>query len=198
MKRSAILAEEAGLSLIELLVVTLILVTLSGLVYATFRYESLAYSRELTRGATQADLRIWSSRMMKDIRNAGFDPLGTAGAGIKSPVTHQDVEFTADVDKNGSINTGAGAEKETLGYRLNASSLQLLQGSSWRTVVTGVTSLNFQYYDVQGNEVCQPNTSCTSVSSIAEVRFTITAQGSDSSTAIAEGGAARIRNPTVQ
>jgi prepilin-type N-terminal cleavage/methylation domain-containing protein len=191
-KRVSHLRGQAGLSLIELLVVSVILVALNGLVYTAFRYESLTYNRETARGVAESDLRTWMARMVKDIRNAGYDPRATAGAGITF-ATSTDFEFKVDFDKSGAINASDG--KETLGYRLSGTSLQLRQGSTWRTVVRGVTSTSlFTYWNFQGGQVNQTSP-YTSYQDIAEVRITITAQGANASSSITESGRALIRNP---
>ena len=182
---------QAGLTLTELLVVSSILVVLSGLIYTTVLYESQTYSREAGRGAALADLRIWTGRMVRDIRNVGYDPRGTAAAGISS-ATPTDFQFTADFDDSGGIS--ASDPKETLGYRLNGNTLQRLQGSTWRTVVSGVTNLSFSYHDFQGNQVNQ-NSPYTSFDDIAEVRVLITVEGESSSGSISESGRVLIRNP---
>lgn len=196
MRRSFPSDGQSGLTMTELLVVSLILVILNGLIYATFRYESQAYARETARGATAADLRIWMARMVKDIRDAGYDPLGTAFTAAAPAIvtaTPTDFEFKTDYDSSGGITTSDA--KEYLGYKLNGSTVQLRQGdSTWRTVLQGVTSVSFTYWNFQGTQVNQTSP-YTSVLDIAEVRIAITAQGNDATSAITESGRALIRNP---
>lgn len=192
MIRSIRTGDQSGLTLTELLVVSMILVILNGLIYATFRYESQIYNRESALGATQGDLRIWTVRMVKDIRNAAYDPKGTAFTLASPPITtatSTDFEFKTDFDKSGAINTADA--KEYLGYRLSGTTLQLRQGASWRTVVQGVTSLSFTYRNFQGTQVTQTSP----YQDIAEVEVTISAQGADASTSITESARALIRNP---
>ncbi len=186
---------EAGLTLMELQVVSLILVSMTFILWGTFRYQSRTLTRETGRGATQADMRIWAARMMLDMRNAGYDPLGTIFTSASPAVTTAtptDFEFKLDANRNGAIDTSD--PKEYRGYRLSGSSLQLRQAGNWRTVVTGVTGLSFTYYDVRGTQV-NASSPYTSYSDIAQVRFTITAQATDASTSFTESGAAMIRNP---
>lgn len=191
---------QRGMTLTEVIVVAFILVILVGLVFESFRFHGQTFRRQLDRGATQANLRIWAARMMLDIRNAGYDPRGSIFTNASLAVqvaTPTDFEWKTDANANGSIDLTDPLEYR--GYRLDpdAGALQLRQGSSpsWRTVVTGVTSLSFTYWDVQGHQVNQ-TPPYTSYEDIAEVEFTITAQaGDDAATTATESGAARIRNP---
>ena len=68
---------QAGLSLTELLVVSATFTVLVALVYATFAYESQAYSRATNQNVSQRDLRVWLARMESEIREAGYNPLET-------------------------------------------------------------------------------------------------------------------------
>jgi len=181
---------ESGLTLTELLVVSFILVALSGLVYATFRYDSVTYRSEFGRSATQADVRVWTARMTKEIRNAGYDPTGAATTAGVAAATSSDFEFRTDLDENGVVDdTNA---NEHLGYRVRDGVLQKLQGSTWRNVVLGVTAMTFTYRDPQGNPLTPP---FTALDDVSEVDFAITAQSGDASTTFTESGAAMIRNP---
>jgi len=186
---SAALRSEHGLTLTELIVVSFVLIILTGLIWGTFATESRVYRVETARGTTISNLRLWTARMVKDIRNANYDPLGTAGAAI-STASPQDFEFTVDFDKNGAINTSDAREK--LGYRLNGTSLQLLQATTWRTIVSDVSSLTFTYWDYQGNQV-NGTSPYSSFQDIAEVRMSITAEADEGT--FSETGRAYIRNP---
>jgi prepilin-type N-terminal cleavage/methylation domain-containing protein len=195
MMRSRAIRNQAGLTLTELVVVSMILSALSAMIYVTFVSESRAFARESARGVTQSDLRVWMVRMVKDVRNAGYDPRGTAAAGILSPATPTSLRFTKDADESGAVSPTD--SHETLGYRLNGTSLELLQGTTWRPVVLGVTSLAFAYYDVQGSQVNQTSP-YDAIEDIAVVGITITAQASnppDPPMVISESGRATVRNP---
>ncbi|MGH7897427.1 MAG: hypothetical protein ACREQQ_05710, partial [Candidatus Binatia bacterium] len=130
---------------------------------------------------------------VKDIRNAGYDPRGTADAGIVSPASPTDLEFTSDADESGAVSSTNA--RETLGYRLNGTTVELRQGNGWRPILFDVTSLQFAYYDVRGTQVNQTSP-YDSIDDIAAVAITITTETADPPMTITESGRATVRNPS--
>jgi prepilin-type N-terminal cleavage/methylation domain-containing protein len=199
---------QAGMTLTELLVVSLIFVVLTGIVHASFRFETQAFNREEARAMTQGDLRYWLGRIVSDIRKANYDPRGqnsTTPTFTLQSFSQTQLTFTTDLNSNGSVDT---SPVETLGYRLNNGSLQLLQNTGWRTVLTGVTNTQLftSYLDAQGASldcIALSSNSCdtSQTRSIAAVTMTLTAQASTGGTpglakpSIAESATAVFRNP---
>ena len=81
----------AGFSMIELLIVIAILAILFTFMYKGFERLNRYYTAENVKASTQQSARIGVEMMVQDIRLAGLNPLGTAGAGIvaASPTSFQ-------------------------------------------------------------------------------------------------------------
>lgn len=199
---------QAGMTLTELVVVSLVFVVLTGIVHASFTLQSQTFSREEAKAMTQGDLRYWLGRMVSDIRKANYDPTNlnaTTPTFTLQNFSQMQLTFTTDLNSNGSLDT---SPVETLGYRLNNGSLQLLQNSAWRTVLTGVTSTQLftSYLDAQGTAldcILSSSNSCdtSQTRSIAAVDISLTAQASTGGTpgvskpSIQESATAVFRNP---
>lgn len=169
MNRPAALGSQIGMTLTELVVVSFILVVLTGLVHTTYRYDIQSFARETSVNATQSTVRIWAIRMEQSIRNACFDASDSSVNPYSiSTAQDQDFRFTT------------GATPSSVGFRLNGSNLELWQGASnWRVVLQNVTLLDFNYYDSQGAAL-DPASSTFPMASINEVEVTLIAQASAS------------------
>jgi Tfp pilus assembly protein PilE len=158
---------QSGLTLTELVVVCFFLIVVTGLVYATFRYDSQNFARQTSQSATQVTLRIWAVRMDQDIRRACYDASDSSpNAYTITTAAEQDFEFAVN------------ATPSSVGYRLNGTDLELsLSGGTWRPVLQNVTFLDFNYYDAQGTGLLpsDPNFTPTAIS---EVEVTLIAQPS--------------------
>jgi hypothetical protein len=165
---------QSGLTATELVVVSGLFVTLSALVYATVRYQAQATRRENAIVLTQSDLRLWLARMVRDLRTIGYDPLRattftvvSCGAAPSYTCPSSDLRFSIANDANrDNVIDGT----RSLGYRISGNQLQQwLGGSSWRTLVSGVSGLTFTYYDGQG-------TATTYCPAINAVEMTLSAE----------------------
>ncbi len=169
MTRDARFGGQAGLSFPELLVVSAILVTLLGLLHTTFRYQAMSQRRESAKNVTQTDLRVWVERMVRDIRVAGYDPHEinrTTPTFTIVALSPTEIRFTSDFDGDGTLDSNA---HENIGYRLNGNTLELWRGgSSWRTVLQGVSNLTLTCADAQ-------ETSLTCAASPQSIRRSVSA-----------------------
>ena len=169
---------QAGLTFPELIVVSFILVTLVALVHATFRYQVGSQRREFAKVATQTDLRVWLERMVRDIREAGYDPCYETGD-VFTIQTASPTELTFTLDYDGDCDHDAADSRENVGYRLNGDALELWRGgSSWRPVVQNVSNLSFTCLDAEEppREFTCSATDESMRRSIAAVRVEISAQ----------------------
>jgi prepilin-type N-terminal cleavage/methylation domain-containing protein len=93
---------QAGFSMIELLTVIAILGVLFTFMYKGFERLNRYYTAENVKAGTQQSARIGVEMMVQDIRLAGLNPMGTAGAGVvaASPTSFH---FTADVNFDGDV-----------------------------------------------------------------------------------------------
>jgi len=142
----------AGFSMIELLIVIGILGILFTFIYKGFERLNRYYTAENVKASTQQSARIGIEMMVQDIRLAGLNPLGTAGAGVVA-ATPTSFQFTADVNFDGVLD----APFENITYDLNGTDLRqrnlnlspnfevLLEN-----VTTSVTAPLFTYFDETG------------------------------------------------
>ncbi|MGH7857740.1 MAG: PulJ/GspJ family protein [Candidatus Binatia bacterium] len=171
----------AALSAVEVVIVSAVWSVLTLLVHETTRLHGETFRRETARTTTHEELRIWLARLIRDVRQAGYDPTGSGNFGILQ-FGSGELRFTADVDGDGIVDSGA---SEHFGYRLEGGVLERWHGdSSWRPVVAGITGLEFRYYDVAGREVT------TAATAVSIVEIELSAQASS-------GGAAYVTPPTV-
>jgi len=140
----------AGFSMIELLIVIGILAILFTFMYKGFERLNRYYTAENVKANTQQSARIGIEMMVQDIRLAGLNPLGTAGAGIvaASPTSFQ---FTADANFDGDLDDPF----ENITYDLNGTDLRqrnsnLLLSPNFEVLLSNVTALAFTYLDDTG------------------------------------------------
>ena len=140
----------AGFSMIELLIVIGILAILFTFMYKGFERLDRYYTAENVKANTQQSARIGIEMMVQDIRLAGLNPLGTAGAGVVAagPTSFQ---FTADANFDGDLDDPF----ENITYDLNGTDLRqrnsnLLLSPNFEVLLSNVTALAFTYLDDTG------------------------------------------------
>ncbi len=150
---------EAGLTVLELAVVAFILVSLVAMIYGTFRFQHFSQRAETSLDVTQRGMRVWVQRMVQDIRNAAYDPIGGGSTFAFLEATSTSVRFTLDAPPYEAYDASSVAEN--VGYRIlnpvgGYGTLQLWQGgTAWRTLLPDA-SLTLRYYDNQGEEMSAP------------------------------------------
>ena len=143
----------AGFSMIELMIVIGVLAILFTFIYKGFERLNRYYTAENIKASTQQSVRIGVEMMAQDIRLAGLDPLGTAGAGIvaASPTS---LHFRADANFDGDV---AGPfEDITYGLNLDgtcATCLQQINHLGTETLLGDVNSLVLIYLDNTGTVI---------------------------------------------
>ena len=147
----------AGFSIVELLMATLILGILTASMFPMLNdlQRETAY-----RSETQAvldNIRIAIETLEKYIRQAGNDPLGTGLQGI-TIVSDQAVMVRSDLkgshgsdkgDPNGDV---AGPDENvTLRFNPANQSVEIVAGGTAQIVCNRIGDLKFRYYDADGN-----------------------------------------------
>ena len=85
-----------GFTLVELLVGMAVSLLAMGAIYSTFLSQHKSYLVQDQTAAMQQNLRAAMFYMQREIRMAGLDPLGTAGAGIVT-ANASSIRFTEDI-----------------------------------------------------------------------------------------------------
>jgi type IV pilus assembly protein PilW len=148
---------EQGFTIIELLVSMAVFLLAIGAIYSTFQTQHKSYLMQQEVAAMQQNLRAAMFYMQREIRMAGCDPLGTAGAGIFT-ANSDSISFTEDVrgDSAGSDPDGALDDpNENITYNLDDSDGDGIDDELDRnnqTVAQNIDALNFVYLDANGIE----------------------------------------------
>jgi len=142
----------AGFSMIELLIVIAILAILFTFMYKGFERLNRYYTAENVKASTQQNARIGVEMMVQDIRLAGLNPRGTAGARVVA-ATPTSFQFTADLNLNGVIDYTITPPFEDITYALNGTRLQQTSQLGTETLLEDVNTLAFTYLDDTGTAI---------------------------------------------
>ena len=167
------LQRSVGFTLVEVLVSMAILSVLFGTIYRTFDSVNRSYTNENVKAGVQQKSRIGIDLMARDIRLAGLDPLGSAGAGfIAANTDTNSIQFTADLNYDGDLEDPF----EDIIYTLNGNLLQqtsdLGTGPVTATLLDNVIDLTFTYMDQADNLLLEP----VAVDQIRTVLISLTMQ----------------------
>ena len=139
-----------GFTLLELLISLAITSIVMTGIYSLYDTHQRTYTTQTQIVEMHQNLRAGMLLMVNEIREAGYDPTGNAGAGFVS-IAANEVTFTTDLDGDGAP-TGA---SENITYCLNtAGGVKKLARKSPTTpqsVVDNIDALNFVYLDEDGN-----------------------------------------------
>lgn len=144
----------AGFSMVEMLLVLGALAVLFGAIYSGFERLSRSYTAENVKAGTQQGARIGVETMVQDMRLAGLNPLGTAGAGVVA-ATPTSFQFTADVNFDGDVEPTDPFENIT--YRLSGTNLEQVNHLGTEVLLENVTALVFTYFDDTGTAIPPAN-----------------------------------------
>ena len=135
----------AGFSVVEMLLVLGAMAIMFGAIYSGFERLTRSYTAENVKAGTQQSARIGVEMMVQDIRLAGLNPVGTAGAGIVA-ATPTALQFTADSNFDGDLDDPF----ENITYVLNGSRLEQTNHLGTEVLLENVTNLTFSYLDETG------------------------------------------------
>jgi len=135
----------AGFSVVEMLLVLGAMAIMFGAIYSGFERLNRSYTAENVKAGTQQSARIGVEMMVQDIRLAGLNPLGTAGAGIVA-ATPTSLQFTADSNFDGDLDDPF----ENITYALNGTRLEQTNHLGTEVLLENITNLTFSYLDETG------------------------------------------------
>ena len=144
-----------------------------GAIYSTFQSQHKSYLMQEEVAAMQQNIRAAMYYMTREIRMAGCDPTGNAGAGIVTASTDS-ISFTEDVrgDAEGSDPDGATNDpNESIAYSLSGNDLVRNTGGGNQVVAENIDALDFVYLDADGNTTA-------TLTDIRSVEITIVARTS--------------------
>ncbi len=143
-----------GVTIIELLVGMAVSLLALTAIYSTFQAQHKSYLMQQDVVAMQQNLRAAMFYMQREIRMAGCDPLGTAGAGIIA-ASDSSINFSEDVrgdnvgdPPDGNLND----PNENITYSLSGGNLVRNTGGGNWIAAENIDALNFVYLDANGSE----------------------------------------------
>lgn len=155
-----IVSRRAGFTLVELLVAMVLTGFLGIVASRLFVVQHQAFVRQGEGILRTQNSRAGFDLMTREMRNAGYDPRDTAGAGV-TLWTDETFAWTADLDADGDIDD----QGESLGYRVGEDGTLLRRdGAVEVPVAEHITELAFAYFsDATGT----PATSASEIEQIA-------------------------------
>jgi prepilin-type N-terminal cleavage/methylation domain-containing protein len=181
-------------TIIEVLMAMVIVGVVIGAIYAVFVSSNRSYHTQDSVVEAQQRVRVGIDFMVRDIRMAGFAPLGSAtdahpldsdGAGIKE-ATSSKIRFTSDIDVNGVIDNPKNQERVTYEYDSDNERLRrcIYEGfyeegklkESWQTLIEKVSALQFTYLRAGGDPLGDP-VAADDLADISTVVISMTVEG---------------------
>lgn len=168
-----------GFTLIEVMITLAISGIALAAIYGVFISSSHSYRTQEGAVDAQQRARVGLDFMVRNIRMAGLDPMGSAAAGIEV-ATATNIRFTADMDMDGIIDND---NEERLTYTYNAGAQTLSQiryegtaSESTQPLIDMVSAMTFTYLDNTGAVLPVP-LSATDLADVRAVTISITCQG---------------------
>lgn len=139
-----------GMTVVELMVALVIFGVIIGVVFGFLTESRRSYSSTREKAHYQQGLRAVMSLVTREVRSAGCDPTGT---GFESFPFADANTFRCRMDLNGDTDTTDTNPDEDVTYAFNAGTGDLTRTAGGNNVVIlrGLTNLQFNYYDADGN-----------------------------------------------
>jgi prepilin-type N-terminal cleavage/methylation domain-containing protein len=149
---------EKGFTLVELLVAILASLIVLGAIAATFIIQDRSYNRESQVVDVQENARAGMHMITQLLAMAGYDPTGTAGAGLVTAASDE-IRFTMDLNGSGVIGDEiTGEADEDITFALDTTDLQLTMDNQPLAENIPPDGLVFSYFDSSDNQLSTPLT----------------------------------------
>jgi type IV pilus assembly protein PilW len=145
MKKNSSVGEQRGFTLVELLVSVALAGVVMATVYSSYVSQQKAYVTQEQVAMMQQNLRAALYHLERDIRMAGYDPTGKAGAGIVTANANS-IRFTKD---DGTQDGDLLDSNEDITYSLDGQRI-LRKNPGNQQVAENIDALNFVYLDANG------------------------------------------------
>ncbi|BCL61002.1 hypothetical protein DGMP_16950 [Desulfomarina profundi] len=154
----------SGFTLVELMIALLVSSIVAGAIYFVYTGQQNIYTRQEVVVDMQQNLRAGLYLVGQELRMAGYDPSGNAGAGIVT-ATSNTINFTQDITDNAGTATDGDGDiadaNENVTLAFNAATLQLTRntGGGAQPFVDNVDFIEFAYTLEDGTVTLAPNPS---------------------------------------
>jgi type IV pilus assembly protein PilW len=172
-----------GFTLLELLVAILASLVVLGAIAATFIIQDRSYNRENQVVDVQENARAGMHMITQLLAMAGYDPTGTAGAGLLTAASDE-IRFTMDLNGSGVIGDEiTGEADEDITFALDTTDLQLTMDNQPLAENIPPNGLAFTYFDNNDNELTPTGTpallSATDLALVTRITIQLTARTQD-------------------
>jgi len=172
---------ERGMTLIEILITTVILVGVILIVMTILIHSSKLHSKTMRRVESQGDARQAVSLLSTEIRQAGADPhnppIGVVPIVAADSVT---LHVRSDLNADGVIETAEPSEDVTYFYNAGTRTLTRDPGSGASTVLANVSAMAFSYFDASGNPLLPVPLTTANAALVHSIGVSLTTVGRDS------------------
>jgi type IV pilus assembly protein PilW len=175
--RTSVKNIQGGFTLVELLVTLLISGIVITSIYSAFQSQQNSYLAQDQVTEMQQNIRAGSEVMTREIRMAGYNPTGTANAGIVA-ATRSRLNFTQDITDNAGTDQGDGDcndsnENITFGFSnandanvdgiadnavplAGAAPLGRNTGGGFQSIANNIAAIEFYYTLADGSQTLTP------------------------------------------
>jgi type IV pilus assembly protein PilW len=153
-----------GFTLVELMIALLVSSVVAGAIYFVYTGQQKIYTLQEAVVDMQQNLRAGLYLVGQELRMAGYDPQGSAGAGIVN-ATSNGINFTQDITDNAGTGTDGDGDvadaNENITLAFNPATLQLTRntGGGAQPFVDNVDFIEFVYTLEDGTVTSNPNPS---------------------------------------
>lgn len=149
-----------GFTLVELLIAMAVSGIIMTGVYSAFKSQQDSYLAQEQVAEMQQNIRAGLYVMSKDLRMAGYDPSGDAGAGIVA-AKKDAISFSLDMNEDGNTAVDGDDAGENIGYDIydspTAGPLTLGRSSSSSPITLAETPVGSGHYEVSGHQPIAQN-----------------------------------------
>lgn len=151
---------QSGFTLVELLISMAVAGVVMASVYSSYYSQQKTYVTQEQVAVMQQNLRAAMYHLERDIRMAGYDPTGKAGAGIPTAPTATSFQFTKDDNNNSGTLLPDGDvldANENITYFYDATGKTLKKNPGSQTVAENIDAVNFVCLNENGATTATPN-----------------------------------------
>jgi prepilin-type N-terminal cleavage/methylation domain-containing protein len=165
----------AGMTVVELMVALVIFGIIIGVVFGFLTESRQSYASTRQKAQYQQGLRAVMSLVTREIRSAGCDP---NSVGFESFAAADLRTFRCQMDLNGDTDTADTNPDEDVTYAFDPGTGDLTRtaGGANAVILRGLTNLQFNYYDADGNLLNALPLSATDRAGIRSVDLVMTGE----------------------
>lgn len=180
-RRNSARLDQAGLTLIELMVTVTVLGVVLVVVSTTFLSTTRLHERTTRQAEVQMASRSGMALLFAELRQAGADPanppIGLTGI---ATATATSIRVRADLNGDGALQTAEPSEDVTYSYDAGQKAIMRNPGTTAAVVIPNVTAMAMSYFDANGTALSPLPLSVANMALVRTVEVTMTSVDKDS------------------